>query len=104
MDIPNTTRQEGIQCDICSKTFRAQGFPNHRRACEGKKIEAIQLQDHIARAETARVKKSKPQSHNLLGINTDFVLLPLIATTKQTGTFGGPTVVKPWENVGRLCK
>jgi hypothetical protein len=61
MDGPNTTTlQEAIQCDICSKTFRPRGYPNHRRACEAKRIEMIQHQDRIDKAlEIARVKKSK---------------------------------------------
>ena len=54
-----------IQCDICNKTFCSRGFPNHRRACEAKRSEMIQHQDRIDKAELARVKKSKPQSHCL---------------------------------------
>jgi hypothetical protein len=61
MDTPNATLQEDIECDICKKTFRRRGFPNHRRACEAKEIEMIQLKDRIAKAEIARLKKSKPQ-------------------------------------------
>ena len=73
----DTTLQEGIQCDICTKIFRARGFPNHRRACEAKKVEMIQNQDRIEKAEIARVKKSKPQSHSQLRINTNYILLSL---------------------------
>ena len=66
MDGRNTTLQEDVQCDICTKKFRPRGFPNHRKACEAKKIEMNQLQDRIAKAEIARLKKSKPQLHCLL--------------------------------------
>lgn len=61
MDRPrrDATSDSDIRCDLCEQTYRSRGFANHQRACEAKKIEAIQQQDHIDKAEIAKAKKSK---------------------------------------------
>jgi len=70
-----------IPCDICNQSFRPRGFPNHRKKCEAKQIEAT---DRAKRAKIAKRKRT--------------------ATLESTTGSGSkrPAVVKPWEAVGRL--
>ena len=79
---------ESTQCNICTKTFRPRGFPNHRRACEARKIEKIKHQDRIDKAaEIDRLKKSKPQSHSMLRIRIDHILLSLSSDSADWRSF-----------------
>lgn len=104
MNHPNTTSDSTIQCDICNKTYRTRGFGNHRRACEAKRIEEIQLQD---RADKAKAKRSKSLSNGLL--NTDLWSLASapchrLVASRQSRSSSHRTVVKPWETAGQLGK
>jgi len=62
----------------------------------------MQHQDRIDKAEKGKAMKGKSQSHCYKGYS--LLMMYSVANSRQAGTSGGPTVVKPWENVGRLCK
>jgi hypothetical protein len=69
MDRSDTAPSQTIQCDICNRTYNIRGFANHRRACETKKIEALQVQERIDQAAgIARAKRSKSYSNILFNI------------------------------------
>src|ERR1700688_4222309 len=90
-----------IPCDICNQSFRPRGFPNHRKKCEAKQIEAT---DSAKRAKIAKRKRSK-LFNGLFTLNADHRSYHQLAATLESTTGSGskrPAVVKPWEAVGRL--